>query len=183
MATIRVRYETARQIADHAKTMYPEEACGLLGGTGTHITHAYPVTNMAANAGSNFQLDPNEQLQALKHIDLIGLNWIGVYHSHPRSNPIPSQSDITGSNDPNLIHLIVSLKSNKPKLKAWKISEFEILPLEVLFDTESEQNTAHEPLSNSQKTAIIIASLLSVMLMLAISLSLLPPAPIITPVP
>ena len=183
MASIHITYETARQIADHAKTVYPEEACGLIAGAGSIITHAFPVTNVAENCHLTFQLDPNEQLQALKEIDHIGIDWIGVYHSHPQSSPIPSQSDIKGSRDPKLIHLIVSLKSNKPKLKAWKISEFEVLPLEVLFDTESEQNTVHEPLSNSQKTAIIIASLLSVMLMLAISLSLLPPAPIITPAP
>ena len=94
MMKARISYAVARQIADHARCQLPYEACGLLAGMDTQILAAHPLRNVADSPQKQFQLDPREQLQALKAIDKAQLDWIGVYHSHPRSAPIPSQSDM-----------------------------------------------------------------------------------------
>jgi len=181
--TIRIAYDVARQIADHAQSDYPNEVCGLLAGTDNHLVYAIPVTNVAKHPEVAYQLDPAEQLQALKQLDSKQLEWLGVYHSHPKSPPIVSPTDIAQATDPKLIHLIVSLQHSKPQLKVWRIHDTEVEALDLIFDTETPSNIEYEPLSNSQKVAIILSGIISVLLLLIISLTLLPPAPEITPIP
>lgn len=180
---LKIPYAIAYQIAEYAQSDYPNEACGLLAGKNDLIQKAIPITNVADTPQTQYQLDPIEQLQALKTLDTGDLDWIGIYHSHPQSMPIPSQTDINDSKDSKLLHLIVSLKDKKPKFKAWQILEYRVIPIDLIFDTEEVNTDAHEPLSNIQKIAIIITSILSVILMLAISITLLPPAPEITAIP
>ena len=180
---LQIPYLIARQIADHAQVDYPNEVCGLLAGKENRISHAIPVSNIADTPTIHYQLDPSEQIKALKQLDTEELDWIGIYHSHPKSRPIPSTTDIENSKDSNLIHLIVSLKDTQPKLKAWQINETGASPIDLIFDTQSPSNDAHEPLSNTQKTAIILTSIICVILMLAISFTLLPAATVITPIP
>jgi [CysO sulfur-carrier protein]-S-L-cysteine hydrolase len=180
---LQIPYSIARQIADHAKDDYPNEVCGLLAGIGQQISNAIPINNITDTPQTHYQISPSEQIKALKQIDADDLEWLGVYHSHPKSLPIPSPTDIADSTDSNLIHIIVSLKDSKPKLKAWQIHETTVIPINLIFDAQSSANDAHEPLSNAQKKAIILTSIICVVLMLAISFTLLPAAPEITPIP
>lgn len=180
---LQIPYQIARQIADHAQAGYPNEVCGLLAGNRDRISSAIPITNIAGTPQTHYEINPSDQIKALKQIDKDGLEWLGIYHSHPKSPPIPSPTDIADSTDSTLKHIIVSLKDSKPKLKAWQIYETSVIPIDLIFDTQSAVNDAHEPLSNSQKTAIILTSILCVILMLMISFTLLPPAPTITPIP
>ncbi len=174
---MRISYRAARQIADQAAWHNPKEACGLLAGSGNHITRAFPIKNIAAKPETHYQLEPTEQLRAIKQIDADNLTWLGVYHSHPKSLPIPSPADIQQITDDRLLHLIVSLQRPKPKLKLWRMEAAAVTPIELIFDTQSSAEEPHEPLSDQQKTAIILAGVLSLILMLVISLTLLPPAP------
>ncbi len=178
-----IPYAIARQIADHAQDEYPNEVCGLLAGHSNQIQRAIPITNVASHSTTEYKLDPIEQLKALKQLDVEDLQWIGVYHSHPKSPPIVSKTDIQNASDSYLLYVIVSLQRKKPKLKAWKIQKDEVEAVDLLFDTQTPDNTAYEPLSKSQKVAIILSGIISVLLLLTISLTLLPPAPEITPIP
>ena len=179
---VTITYPLARQIADHALAESPLEACGLLAGTGDHIAAAYPIRNEAQAAEKRYELDPNEQLQALKSIDAARLEWIGVYHSHPSSAPIPSTADLNEWADRGLLQLIVSLKHGKPQLKLWRLSETSVCPVDLIYDTAKEP--AYEPaLTRSQQTALLIVILAAVLILLIISFSLLPPAPEITATP
>lgn len=180
---IQIPYSIARQITDHAEAQYPHEVCGLLGGIDDRIVRALPITNTSNSPDVQYHMDPTEEIKALKQIDMDGLDWMGVYHSHPKSPPIPSPTDINKATESNLLHLIVSLKDTSPKLKLWQIQNQQVIPIDLIFDTQSIPDHAHEPLSNTQKVAIIATSILCVLLMLAISFSLLPPAPEITPIP
>ena len=179
--TMRISYRAARQIADHAARHNPEEVCGLLAGSENRITKVFPISNIADAPETSYRLQPAEQLQAIKQIDADGLKWIGVYHSHPRSRPIPSPADIQQASDDSLLHLIVSLRHSKPKLKLWRIQATAAAPIELLFDTESSADQPDEPLSDRQKIAVILAGVLSLIALLAVSLTLLPPAPAVLP--
>ena len=182
MTQARISYSVARQIADHAVEQLPCEACGLLAGRGEEILAAHPLRNEADSPQAQFQLDPREQLQALKAIDRARLDWIGVYHSHPRSAPIPSQSDIEQCADSRLLQLIVSLEGIHPQLKLWRIDRDSAVPVELMY--ESEKAAAYEPaLSPLQQAAIVIVAVAAVLILLVISFTLLPPAPEISPAP
>ena len=178
-----ISYATSRKIAEHARSSYPQEACGLIAGTDKCISRAHPLSNVADEPEVAFALEPNEQLKALKMLDAAKLNWIGVYHSHPKTRPIPSAVDISETSDVALLHLIVSLRSSKPAFQLWQVRDQSVDPLELYFESEPRQAIAEPALSQQQKIAIVMAGAIGLVLMLAVAFSLLPPAPVILPVP
>ena len=180
--SVSITYAAARQIADHALSAAPNEACGILAGTPARISRAIPLENAADAPDRHFRFDPAEQLAALKALDAAGLGWVGVYHSHPRTPPIPSPADIEAVTDSGLLQLIVSLERAKPKLKLWRVDRSSVTPIALSLDTDGGA-AADDGLSRHQQVAMVIAAITSVLLLLAISLMLLPPAPEITPVP
>ena len=179
---VRIAYAVARQIADHALSAAPHEACGILAGTRERISRAIPLDNVADVPDRQFRLDPEEQLAALKALDAEALDWVGVYHSHPSSPPIPSPEDIAAAVDSGLLQLIVSLDSSRPKLKMWRVEGSSVRPLALVFEGDSDAQI-DDRLSRPHQVAIVIAAVASVLLLLVLSLMLLPPAPEITPPP
>ena len=179
---VKIPYLVARQISDHAANCSPAEACGLLAGRADEIHGVYPLPNVAAEPETRFHADPNAQLRALQAIDDAKLQWIGIYHSHPGSAPIPSQSDIRECVESGLLQLIVSLEGVKPKLKLWRIHNESVLPVDLVYDTADEPDY-EPPLSPSQRTAMLIIAVAAVLIVLLIAFALLPPAPEIAAAP
>ena len=179
---VRIAYSAARQIAEHATVQAPREACGLLAGRTGHIVDALPVNNAAPSPEIHFKLDPTEQLKAMKAIDDANLEWIGVYHSHPYSAPVPSETDIKENADLALLQLIVSLERSKPQLKLWRVERSSVIPVELQFDSEKEL-VEDTTLSRRQQMAIMVVGIAAALILLLVSFSLLPPAPEIAPVP
>ena len=171
---MRIAYAAAREIAEDAARRAPEEACGLLAGKGALISLAMPMRNAAANRDAQFALAPDEQLRGLKRIEALGLDWLGVYHSHPGSPPIPSPFDLAGAVDGSLLQLIVSLSQPKPRLKLWRVDGASAVPLELVYQDESDDTDAA---SDGGQWVMLAVALLAVLALLAIAIALLPPAP------
>ncbi len=106
----------------HAKEESPLEACGYLGGTGTSIKKLFRMRNAEASE-KHFSFEPEEQFAAFKKAREEGMELIGAYHSHPSSPPRPSVEDLRLAFDPDLIHVILSLSSPEPSIKAFRIEE------------------------------------------------------------
>lgn len=108
-------------ITEHARTVAPEECCGLLAvdGDGT-VTRAYPVVNVERSP-VRFTVDPDGHFAALQAAESQGWSLGGVYHSHPRSSPVPSRTDLEGALDPEWVHLIVGLTEPVPQIRGWRI--------------------------------------------------------------
>lgn len=183
MYALLLPYPIARDIAQEAKDNYPEEVCGILGGQDNKVSAYFPIANIAKSPQTRYEMQANSLLKALKKMDEQNLDWIAIYHSHPTSPPILSQTDIAEAVDTKPVYLIISLQQSKPQFKAWRIADTEIIPVDVHIGDKLPDSIYHEPLSNQQKAAIIVASILCVIVMLAISITLLPPAPVITPIP
>jgi proteasome lid subunit RPN8/RPN11 len=74
-------------------------------------------------------MDPNEQLRITGEIDDADLDLGMIYHSHTRSDPVPSETDINlakfGDGDspafPGTLYLIVGVKDPEPDLRLWSI--------------------------------------------------------------
>lgn len=178
---LRLSIEQVDAIVGHAVQDAPHEACGLIAGKGEKVSRLFPIKNAAAHPEKHFVMDSAQLLKAYKAIEAEGLDCLAVYHSHPKSEPIPSQEDIREAeiNTPNMIHLIVSLKPPKARLQAWQIRQGEADKVELLLGNEPASNVPK--LSQLQLWAIFFAIVFAVLLLLAISFSLLPPAPIINP--
>ncbi|MCY4146727.1 MAG: M67 family metallopeptidase [Chloroflexi bacterium] len=173
---MRIAYPAARTIVEHAAAQSPCEACGLLAGKGGLISLTLPVANSAAMPEQAFALAPDEHLRRLKQIDERGLDWLGVYHSHPTTPPIPSQADRSGAADSSLLQLIVSLAYPKPRLKLWRVDGLTALPLELDFADAPSIDEADE-LTRRQQMGMLAAGALSLLALLVIAIGLLPPVP------
>jgi proteasome lid subunit RPN8/RPN11 len=174
---LRLSIEQVDAIVAHALSESPNEACGMIAGKGAKASRLIPIKNAAANPQSHYQMDSAELLRAYKSIELEGLDCLAIYHSHPKSEALPSQEDIREAeiNTPNMIHLIISLKPPKARLQAWQIQIGQVDEVELLIGNEAAANVPK--LSQMQVGAIVLATVFAVLLLLAISFSLLPPAP------
>ena len=114
------------KIYEHALSVRPEEACGLIAGEdkedGTRaIQKVYLLTNID-HTNEHFSIDPKEQLSAIKDIRKNGLKPLGNWHSHPESPSRPSEEDKRLANDSKASYLILSLEDeNNPVLNAFHI--------------------------------------------------------------
>lgn len=166
----------AHEITDHARRDAPREACGLLAGERSQVVRVIPLPNSAADAEKRYVIDPAAYVRALAEIEGQGLSLIGFYHSHPNGDPIPSPTDIREAAYPDAVYVIAGLRGGVSKLSAWRIRYGEVESVEICTETPTEEDIR---LSRAQKFAIILSAVLAVLFMLLLSLSLLPPAPVI----
>ncbi|MDW8002747.1 MAG: M67 family metallopeptidase [Deltaproteobacteria bacterium] len=104
------------QIIAHAQEEWPNEACGILAGTDDEIKRAYPLENQERSP-ERFSISAEDQLRILEDIEKNDLKMVGVYHSHPHTDPYPSETDIKYSIYPDVFTVIISLKRReKPRV-------------------------------------------------------------------
>ncbi|MEZ5290222.1 MAG: M67 family metallopeptidase [Vicinamibacterales bacterium] len=109
------RVDAAIVVADALKRA-PQEACGLLVGTGRTVLRVIPTANAAASP-IRYAIAPEEHLAVIRAARQDGLEVIGGYHSHPRSPAEPSPDDAAAAFG-GFVFLIVGL-APAPQLKAW----------------------------------------------------------------
>jgi proteasome lid subunit RPN8/RPN11 len=177
MRSLRLTHEQVQTIVNHARAGAPQEICGLIAGQMGIAQQIFPIPNRSATPETHFEMETIALLKAYKTMDAEGMELIAVYHSHPNSNPIPSQMDIREAmrNMPNACQLIVSLKQRQAQLQVWQIHDGQVDRVELLVGNEKSKTM--QPLSRAQIIAILLATFFAVGLLLLISFSLLPPAP------
>jgi proteasome lid subunit RPN8/RPN11 len=92
----------------HAREEAPRECCGMLIGRDHEITRSVRARNLA-EGHSRFLIDPRDHIQAIRSARTSGLDVVGFYHSHPRSRPFPSPTDIAESGYAGATHLIAGV--------------------------------------------------------------------------
>jgi proteasome lid subunit RPN8/RPN11 len=74
-----------------------------------------------------YEFDPNEQYRLMAGIEDDGLDLGLIYHSHTRSDPVPSQTDINMAQlngqpaFPGTLYLIVGVKGSDDDVRLWSI--------------------------------------------------------------
>jgi proteasome lid subunit RPN8/RPN11 len=108
-------------IIDHAKEEYPYECCGIIAGRDSRVESVIRINNELSSS-VEYSMNDAELKSVLDELDAAGLDFIGVYHSHPTSGAYPSGIDIKRSIFPEVDYLIVSLvEQNDPKIGNFKI--------------------------------------------------------------
>lgn len=183
MAYLQLTRDQIQVMIQDARDGRPDEVCGLLAGTGHTVQAVLPVPNRAHEPHKHFYMDEMSLLKALRYIDAKGWALLGMYHSHPESEFIPSQEDVEAARQhyPNLAQVIISLKREKPRLKAWRIQPGQVEAIEILIDEQQPGMSREEKLSRVQRYAIVLVALMASIMMIGLSFALLPPAPVITP--
>ena len=121
----------SRQLIDemvaHAREDLPNECCGMIGGRDGEATEVVRVSNAAASP-LRYEMDPQEQYNALKTIEDGGAELLAIYHSHTKSAAYPSQTDVNQAVAwPDQIYVIVSLADpESPEVKAYLLKDLKI---------------------------------------------------------
>ena len=105
---MRVERTLLQQLIAQARTEAPKECCGLLVGTADRISRAIPSLNVGGSL-TRYLVNPADHFRALKLARADGLRVVGVYHSHPHSPPVPSETDVAEATYPDYLYVIVSL--------------------------------------------------------------------------
>ena len=77
------------QAALHA----PREACGILFGVGTRVDALVEAANVHPTPETHFEIDPQALIDAHRAARAGGPQIVGYYHSHPKGDAIPSETD------------------------------------------------------------------------------------------
>ena len=120
-------------IVAHARAEAPLECCGLLIGSADSIEESYPVENTRRSPVA-FEVDPAGHFSAIRRARGLGRAVIGAYHSHPRSPAVPSETDVREANDPEFVHVIVSLALDRPEVRAFRITDGAATELQLRMD-------------------------------------------------
>ena len=73
-----------------------------------------------------YELHPSDLYEILDGIDEAGLELGAIYHSHTRSAPEPSETDINLALYPDPLYVIVGLKDDEPDVRAWVIRDGQV---------------------------------------------------------
>ncbi|XZN97046.1 MAG: Mov34/MPN/PAD-1 family protein [Microcoleus sp.] len=125
-------------IRSHAENTYPEECCGLLLGTIAGnvktLVAVWPTKNAwSAETEDNcsdsklltkkrrYAISPQDMLEGMKEGRDRNLEIIGIYHSHPDGQAIPSECDRTLA-WPQYSYIIVSVPQGRCEdVRSWTL--------------------------------------------------------------
>jgi len=99
------------------------ECCGLLAGRAGIITAIFPAKNALASATS-YEIAPQELFRLFKRLREEGLEHLGLYHSHPSGENVPSASDIAQAYYPEQAYFVLSPQPAAPRpVRAFSIRD------------------------------------------------------------
>jgi proteasome lid subunit RPN8/RPN11 len=121
------------ELVAHARADAPNECCGMIASRDGEAVAVHRATNTAASP-LRYVIDGKEQYQIQTAIEDAGLDLGAIYHSHTRSAPEPSETDINLAFYPETLYVIVGVKDEEPDVRAWSIVDGKVTPapLEVV---------------------------------------------------
>jgi proteasome lid subunit RPN8/RPN11 len=115
------------EMVAHAREEAPNECCGIVAASEGRAVAVHRVAN-AARSPFRYVMEPMEQFRVQDEIEEAGLDLGAIYHSHTRSDPVPSQTDINLANplfgDP--LYVIVGVKAAEPDVRAFRIVDGQV---------------------------------------------------------
>lgn len=122
--------EPRRRIQTWAQGLYPGEACGLLLGredlrdpNTLHVVRTFLARNLCGEESTErYELDPVDVLAAERAAKANNLQVIGVWHSHPDQQALPSALDLANAWE-GWSYLIVSVTpAGVAQMRSWRLA-------------------------------------------------------------
>jgi [CysO sulfur-carrier protein]-S-L-cysteine hydrolase len=129
---MRIASDLYEEMIAHARQDAPNECCGMVGSNDGHAVAVYRAVNAEASP-LRFRIDPEEQLELHNRIEDAGLELGAIYHSHTRTEPRPSQTDINFAKLwPGVLWIIVGLANGEPDVRTWRIDDGRVSDAELV---------------------------------------------------
>ena len=116
------------KIINHVKEGYPYEVCGVLLGKRfndiCYATEAIKLKNIIKSP-RRFWFNVKHWMKVIYQGKEKGLEYIGLYHSHPDSDIVPSLYDLERMVEaPGEVWLIIAYNPPDIRIKAWYIPDY-----------------------------------------------------------
>jgi [CysO sulfur-carrier protein]-S-L-cysteine hydrolase len=122
---MRISPELYARLIEHAREEAPNECCGMIASRDGQAVRVHRATNAAASP-LRYEIDGAEQYRILMQIEDDGLDLGAIYHSHTRTEPYPSQTDISLAFYPDSLYVIVGLAGEEPDVRAFCIRDGQV---------------------------------------------------------
>ncbi len=126
MATLQLPEAVRAQLRAAVRAGYPNETCGLLlGQMKEGIARVHEVLTARnlnrERPGDRYELDPRDLLRAEHRARLLGLEVMGIWHSHPDHPAEPSETDRAGAWE-GWSYLILSVTAEGVSaMRSWRL--------------------------------------------------------------
>lgn len=120
--------DVLNEIRRHGETTYPEECCGFLlgdmGADGNAVQAAWRAVNRNGDRRNDrYIISADDFRSAEKTASKLGLDIVGMYHSHPDHPARPSTTDLEMATFPGYTYMIVSVQHGRAaELTAWTLA-------------------------------------------------------------
>ena len=142
-AEVALSPEIRQGIIQHARTDYPNEACGVIVGTadpasGGTALRFVPTRNETASP-SRYRIDASDLLAVTMAADANDEEIWAIVHSHTHSPAVPSPTDVgQAAWWPDALYLLVSLRDDladpatgEPGIRGWRIVDGAVFEVEL----------------------------------------------------
>lgn len=131
---MRLSRELIDEIVAHAREDAPNECCGMIAAEDGRAVEIYRATNAAASP-LRYEIEPRDQFRIEMAIDEAGLALGAIYHSHTRSAPYPSQTDVNLAFHPHALYVIVGVAGPEPEVRAYRILDSAVHEVELTIES------------------------------------------------
>jgi proteasome lid subunit RPN8/RPN11 len=125
------------RLASLARDSLPNESCALLLGNNTNkdneiqLIETLSMKNSDASPTTRFRIDSQELINGYLRAEKMGLNVIGIFHSHP-APPIPSSTDKIFMEINPVVWLIYSTLTNESRAYIFEQKKIREVRLSVI---------------------------------------------------
>ena len=128
---MRIAQSLIDELVAHALEDAPNECCGMIASLNGEAIKVFRARNAAASP-LRYEIDGKEQYELQTTIEDAGHDLGAIYHSHTRSDPYPSQTDINLAFYPESLYVIVGVKDrDAPEVKAYRIQDGQVSEAEL----------------------------------------------------
>jgi [CysO sulfur-carrier protein]-S-L-cysteine hydrolase len=122
------------QLVAQARDEAPNECCGMIAARDGRFTAHFRARN-EFESPLRFQIDSRDQIRITNEIEARGEEIGAIYHSHPNSEPRPSETDVNLARWwPGMIWVICSLAEPEPEIRAFEIEGTEVEEVELVVE-------------------------------------------------
>jgi proteasome lid subunit RPN8/RPN11 len=121
------------EIVEHARADAPNECCGMIAAQDGRAVQVHRAANAAASP-LRYELDGMEQYRIQTAIEDAGHELGAIYHSHTRSAPYPSQTDINLAFYPESLYVIVGVAGPEADVRAFRIVDGQVSEAQLVVE-------------------------------------------------
>jgi [CysO sulfur-carrier protein]-S-L-cysteine hydrolase len=117
-------------IMKQAQNCYPQETGGILGGRDNTILGVLPIANkVSQDRTETFGISSEDVERAFNFLVKNKLEFLGVYHTHPRGVPYPSTQDLAYNQ--KYLFIIGLRDRQSPEFYAWRVEDGQVKPEDI----------------------------------------------------